>query len=201
MLQWVFILARNLILVGLFTNTLHIFIPYLLISESFCMLGFWACKKHYLSVLFANIFSSPWDSLNAVRLFVQPSSYDANLPQLAQYGFSSIALCSIAGELFVALILLALMAVSRNTTLSAKYEWMKNISKRLRPVWNNYFMAIMPRVATLTGLHLRDFGHGAALDSINGISCSLILVAFMTFFILLLLQTRQAVQAHSEEDR
>ena len=62
-------------------------------------------------------------------------------------------------------------------------------------------MAVLPRVTTLTGLHLRDFGHGAAVDTINGITCGLLLVGIAIFFVLLLFQTRRAIDSRSEVER
>jgi hypothetical protein len=201
LLEWVLILTRNLLLLGLFTHSIEIFLPYLILSESFLMLGFWTCQKHYLATLFAVVYASPWDLLNAVRLVAQPPSSPANLPQLAQYGFSSVAVCSLAGELLVAALLLAFTAVSKNTTLCTKYEWMRRLASNLRPTWNAYFMAVLPRVATLTGLHLRDFGHGAAMDAVNGITCALLFLALAVFFLLLFVQTRRAVGGQTEAEK
>jgi hypothetical protein len=90
-------------------------------------------------------------------------------------------------------LLLILTALTRNTTLSAKYDWMRRLADKLRPKINGFIMAVLPRVATLTGLHLRDFDHGAAVDSINGITCGLLMLGIGLFFSLLLLQTRRAV--------
>lgn len=112
-----------------------------------------------------------------------------------------MALCNLAGELLVAVLLLAFAALSRYTTVCTKYEWTRKLASNLRPAANGYFMAVLPRVLTLTGLHLRDFGHGAPMDTFNGITCALLLLAIAAFFILLFLQTRRVVAAQTEEER
>lgn len=188
--QWLFVLTRNFILVGLFTNKIQLILPYLFLSEGFLMLAFWTCQKHYLTNLYAAIFSSYYDLFNALRLLSQPDSA-ANLPQLSQYGFSSIALSNLAGEIFVALLLLVFTVVSKVTTVCTRYEWMRRMVKNLRPLWNSYFFAIFPRVATFTGLHLRDFGHAPGIDTINGITCALLLLVMVFYLVMLFVQTNQ----------
>ena len=62
----------------------------------------------------------------------------------------------------------------------------------LRPVWNGYFFAILPRVATFTGLHWRLVGVGAGYDGINGTVCGVLSAAMLFYFIALIVQTRRA---------
>lgn len=120
---------------------------------------------------------------------------------MVQYGFSRWAICSVSGEITTVFLLLVLIALTRNTTICGKYDWMQRLASKLQPKINGFIMAVLPRLATLTGLHLRDFGHGAAVDTINGITCGLLLVGMAIFFLLLLLQTRRAVASKSEEER
>lgn len=192
------VLGRNLLLIGLFTHSIEVFLPYLILSDSILMLAFWNCQKQYLTTFFTDIFDSPFDLLNALRLLLQPSTDLPNLQQLSQYGFSRWALCSVFGEMIVVLLLLILTALTKNTTLCAKYDWIRGLASKLRPKINGFIMAILPRVATLTGLHLRDFSHGPAVDSMNGITCGLLILSIGFFFILLLLQTRRTIISKSE---
>jgi apolipoprotein N-acyltransferase len=67
---------------------------------------------------------------------------------------------------------------------------MRKVTNRLRSVWNGYFIAILPRTVTYTGFHWRLIG-ASDYDLINIISCSLVSVAFIGFFIALLLQIRR----------
>jgi hypothetical protein len=73
------VLGRNLLLVGLFTHSIEVFLPYLILSDSILMLAFWNCQKHYLTTFFSAVFHSPFDLLNALRLLTQPSAELANL--------------------------------------------------------------------------------------------------------------------------
>jgi hypothetical protein len=184
-------MIRNLILVGMVTNTIDTFLPLLLTSEVFLMLGFWTCQKHYLGVLYGNVFGSHWDLFNAVRLIIQPQLDGSNLPQLSQYGFSPIILFNLSGELFVAVILLVFTILSRVSAVCLRYERLRRMAACLRPVWNGYFFAILPRVATFTGLHWRLVGVGAGFDAVNGILCSVFSALIVFYFIALLVQTRR----------
>jgi hypothetical protein len=120
---------------------------------------------------------------------------------MVQYGFGRWAICSVSGEIITIFLLLVLIALTKNTTLCAKYDWLQRLAGKLRPKINGFIMGVLPRVATLTALHLRDFSHNSAVDTINGITCGLLLVGMGVFFVLLLLQTRRAVASKSEEER
>jgi hypothetical protein len=69
---------------------------------------------------------------------------------------------------------------------------MRKMAGCLRPVWNGYFFAILPRVATFTGLHWRLVGVGAGYDAINATVCGVLSGAMLFFFIALIVQTRRA---------
>lgn len=185
-------MSRNLILIGLFTNCIDLFLPLILLSEAFLMLAFWVCQKHYMAALFSNVFASYWDIFNAIRLLIQPSITTTNLPQLSQYDFSPIILFNLSGEFLVALLLLFFTVFSRVTAVCLRYEWLRSMAARLRPIWNGYFFAILPRIGVFTGLHWRLVGIGASFDVLNGIVCSLFSALIIFYFIALLVQTRRA---------
>jgi hypothetical protein len=168
-----------------------LFLPFLILSESFMMMAFWTCQKHYLINLYTNVFSSYWDIFNAIRLITQPHTTDGNLPQLSQYGFSSIAIFNLSGEFFVALVLLIITILSKISAVCLKYEWLRKVAANLRPIWNSYYFAIFPRVATFTGLHWRLVGVGAGYDVLNGFVCSILSLLIIFYFIVLILQTRR----------
>lgn len=73
------------------------------------------------------------------------------------------------------------------------------MGNNLRALWNSYFFAVLPRVATFAGFHLRDFGHVVGIDVINGLTCSIFLLLLPLFFVLLLVQTRQVANGESEQ--
>lgn len=62
----------------------------------------------------------------------------------------------------------------------------------VRPVWNGYFFAILPRVATFTGLHWRLIGTGSGYDILNETFCGIFSGLMVFYFIALLVQIRQA---------
>jgi hypothetical protein len=190
--QAVILMSRNLILVGMVTNTIDLFLPLLLLTECFLMVGLWTCQKHYLAVLFGGVFGSYWDFFNAIRLMVQPGIQAGTLPQLAQYGLSPLVIFNLSGELFVALLLLVFIVLSRVSAACLRHERLRRMAACLRPVWNGYFFAILPRVATFTGLHWRLVGVGAGYDVINGAVCGLLSGVIVFYFIALLVQSRRA---------
>lgn len=185
------LVTRNLIFVGIFTNSLDLFLPFLILSESFLMLAFWTSQKHYLTNLYSSVFSSYWDLFNAMRLIAQPSTDTANLAQLSQYGFGPILLFNLSGELFVAVLLLIFTVLSKMTAVCLKYERLRRMASNLRAIWNGYFFAILPRVATFTGLHWRLIGIGAGFDALNIIVCITLTAVIVFFFIMLIIQTRR----------
>lgn len=185
------LISRNLILVAIITNTFDTFLPYLLLCESFLMVGLWTCQKHYLGVMYSGIFGSYWDIMNAIRLMMQPTLDTGNLPQLAQYGFGPLLLFNLSGEFFVALLLLAFTILSRVTAICLNYERLRRMAANLRPIWNGFFFAIAPRVATFTGLHWRLVGANGGFDALNGIVCSVMSAVLVFYFIALLIQTRR----------
>jgi hypothetical protein len=95
------------------TNTVDLFLPVVLLGECFMMLGLWTCQKHYLSVLYENVFGSYWDGFNAVRLIIQPTIDAGTLPQLSQYGFSPLVIFNLSGEICIAILLLVFTVLSR----------------------------------------------------------------------------------------
>lgn len=155
------------------------------------MLGLWTCQKHYLAVLYSGVFGSSWDLFNAVRLMSQPTLGDSNLPQLAQYGFSPLLLFNLSGEFLVAVLLLIFTVLSRVTAVCLKYERLRRMAACLRPVWNGYFFAILPRVATFTGLHWRLVGVEAGYDLLNGMVCGVLSGLIVFYFVALVMQTRR----------
>lgn len=154
------------------------------------MLGFWASEKHYLFNLFNNVFSSRLDAINLFRLIIQPGN-SSNVSQLSQYGFSSIAAVNLSGELLVAFLLLAFTILAKVGGVCAKYECLRRASVQLRAKWNGYFFAILPRVVTFTGLHWRGLGLGSAMDALNGITCTLLMLLMVFFLVMLIIQTRK----------
>lgn len=155
------------------------------------MLGFWASEKHYLFNLFSNVFSSRFDAINAFRLIIQPSSNSSNLSQLSQYGFSSIAAVNLSGEILIAFLLLAFTILAKIGGVCAKYECLRRVSVQLRSKWNGYFFAIFPRVVTLTGLHWRGLGLGTAMDALNGLTCTFLMLLMVFYLVMLIIQTRR----------
>lgn len=153
------------------------------------MIGFWTCQKHLLTNLYTNIFSSYWDAFNALRLILQPNITSNILPQLTQYGFSSIIIFNLSGEILIAILLLTFTIISKFCAVVLKYEKIRKMAANLRPIWNGYYFAIFPRLATFTGLHWRTLGSGN-YDVINGISCALLSGVFIFYFISLIIQTK-----------
>jgi hypothetical protein len=62
----------------------------------------------------------------------------------------------------------------------------------MRPVWNGYFFAILPRVATFTGIHWRLINTGIGYDTLNATVCGIFSGLMVFYFIALLVQSRQA---------
>lgn len=56
-------------------------------------------------------------------------------------------------------------------------------------MWNCFFMAILPRLATFAGLHIRMVL--TTQDVMNGLICSILLLGFVFFFIQFLLHIRK----------
>jgi hypothetical protein len=107
------LISRNLIIVGMLTNTIDVFLPLVLLNECFLMVGLWTCQKHYLFLLFDGVFNSSWDIFNAIRLMVQPSISADNLPQMKQYNLSPLVIFNLSGEIAIAILLLVFTVLSR----------------------------------------------------------------------------------------
>jgi hypothetical protein len=161
------------------------------LGESFLMLGFWACSKHYLTHIYSSVFSSYWDVMNIIRLVAHSSSDIPQLTLLSQYGLSDIAIINLSGELTIALLLLIFTIFSKVTIICTQYECLRKMAASIRSIWNGYFFVIFPRVATFTGLHWRGLGLGSNYDALNAITCSLLSIAMIAYFVLLLIQTRR----------
>lgn len=192
-----FVVTRNLIIVGIFTNSIDIFLPFVILSESLLMVGFWTCQKHYLNNFYADVFGSYWDIFNCIRLVLQPDSIGYNLPQLSQYGFSPLLLVNIMGEFLIAMILVLFTILSKVSTICLKYEKLHKLAANLNSIWNAFFLAILPRIATFTGLHWRLIGVGAEYDISNGIFCGVTSGLMLFFFISMIVQIKRITQKTS----
>lgn len=189
MFQSLLSVSRNFIVAGVVLGLLDALMPFILLSESFLMLGLWTCQKHYLTTMYNNVFNSKWDLINLPRLLFSPGSDSNTFPQLSQYNFSSFLLHNLSGELTMTILFLAATVFCKAGSVFLKSERLRAAAAKLRPLWNAYFFAILPRVATFGGLHCRltEGGYGIA----NIIGSAVVGVLLIFFFVQLLVQIRR----------
>ena len=87
--------------------------------------------------------------------------------------------------------LLAFTILAKVGGVCAKHECLRRASVQLRAKWNGYFFAILPRVVTFTGLHWRGIGLGTAMDALNGLTCTLLMLLLVFYIVMLIIQTRK----------
>lgn len=90
---------RNLIIIGVCSNMLDAFLPFVTLCNSFLMMGFLKTDMYDVKTFYTNVFSAKLDFFNIVRLIVSPGASSDTLEQLAQYDFSSNILFNLAGEI------------------------------------------------------------------------------------------------------
>ena len=95
--QSVLELSRYLLLIGLLSNSIDVFLPFILFSECFLMMGFLNCEMFTLQDFYYNIFNSKADILNAIRLGMSPGPDTSTIAVLAQYNFTTIIFFNISG--------------------------------------------------------------------------------------------------------
>lgn len=182
-------MSRYLLLVGLLSNSIDVFLPFILFSECFLMLGFLNCDMFTLKDFYYNVFNSKVDILNAIRLGMSPGADDSTITVLAQYNFSSVIFYNLAGEFLFVIVFLAITIFLKVASIFMNSEKIRAAKGVLRGLWNGCFMALLPRVATFTGFHFRMIS-GAA-DIVNILVCGLLCLIYVIFFIQLLLHTRK----------
>ena len=89
---------RNLIIIGVCSNLLDAFLPFVTLCNSFLLMGLLKTDMYDVKTFYSNIFSAKLDFFNIVRLIISPGASSDTLEQLAQYDFSSNILFNLAGE-------------------------------------------------------------------------------------------------------
>jgi hypothetical protein len=121
-------------------------------------------------------------------LGMSPAPDGDTLGQLAQYGYGTNIFFNLSGEFAVSVIFLAVTIGLKVGSIFCNNERLRSIRTAFRPMWNGYFLAILPRVATFSGFHIRMLEGGSG--AINGLASCCIFLLFIFFFIILLLQIR-----------
>lgn len=88
----------------------------------------------------------------------------------------------------LAVIFLAITIFLKVGSIFINSEKIRSAKTVLRGLWNGVFLALLPRIATFTGFHVRMI-HGSE-DIINIIFCALLCLLYIFFFIQLLLHIR-----------
>jgi hypothetical protein len=91
-------------------------------------------------------------------------------------------------------ILVVFTVLSKVSTICLKYEKLRKLAASLNSIWNAFFFAILPRIATFTGLHWRLIGVGASYDITNGIFCGVTSALMIFFFIALIVQIKRVTE-------
>lgn len=100
------------------------------------------------------------------------------------------------------MILLVFTVFSKVSTICLKYEKLRKLAASLNSIWNAFFLAILPRIATFTGIHWRLISVGANYDIVNGIFCGATTALMVFFFVAMIVQIKKitAKTSDTEED-
>lgn len=104
------------------------------------------------------------------------------------------------GEFLITIILLVFTILSKVSTICLKYEKLRKLAASLNSIWNAYFFAILPRIATFTGIHWRLIGVGANYDVVNGIFCGVTTALMVFFFIAMIVQIKNITGKSSDTE-
>ena len=180
-------LLRNLILVGTVFNLSDAFLPWIIFSESLLLLGFWPESKHQLDDFFKGALNSKIDIMGAMRQSMS-GEITADTPVIfANAGFVDSAFLNLSGEFIWAIIFLALTVMIKMAGSFCRNERARRFASKLRCRWNGFFMGILPRVATITTLHMSAGGAGSIVVSV------ILLILIIAFWIQLFLHLRWVV--------
>jgi hypothetical protein len=97
-------------------------------------------------------------------------------------------------------ILLVFTVLSKVSTICLKYEKLRKLAASLNSIWNAFFLAILPRIATFTGIHWRLIGVGANYDIVNGIFCAVTTALMVFFFIAMIVQIKKITGKSSDTE-
>ena len=189
-------LFRNLILVGTIFNLCDVFLPFILFSESLLLLGFWPAHKHQLDDFLKLTLNSKLDIMGTVRQLIS-GDITASTPSIfANVGFTDNIFLNLSGEFILAIIFLVFTVVVKMVSSICQSEKARCFASRLRCRWNGFFIGILPRLATLSTLHLTSDGKESMITFV------ILAVLIIAFWIQLFIHLRWVVAKPScIEDR
>jgi hypothetical protein len=155
------------------------------------MLSFLSCQMHTLQNMYINIHTSNLDIFNIIRHKISPTSDSLTPLLLSQYGYTTLLPYNISGEITVAVIFIIITIFLKIGGIASKSEKIRLINTKIRPLWNVFFVAILPRIATFTGFHIRMIQDTTSTSITNGIFCTIFCIAFIFFFIQLIVHIRR----------
>lgn len=165
--------------------------PMLTFMETFMMLGLLTNNKHLLNDFYYNTFNSKLDVMNLIRMGFSPEKDPATLEILSRYNLSNLIFFNLSGEFILVLIVLCVSLIIKGLQICFKMEKLRYANTKLRPVWNGLVFYLLPRTLTFVGYQFRSLSGPTAPIIMNGILASLIFIALVVFFVMLVSQIKK----------
>ena len=123
-----------------------------------------------------------------VRLGVSSTFDPEALPQIGRYNFSNNIMVNLSGELVLVVIVLAVTIVVRVGSIFVNSERLRQVKTVMRPLWNGFFMALLPQLGTFAGFGIRMLDTSGKV--INGMGSVCLFIVFVLFLVQLWFQIR-----------